>query len=43
MTQVVIPAFMDGAGGHLPATVSVRLVGADEQGRIVFLATDLAT
>ncbi len=43
MTQVVIPAVMDGAGGHLPATVSVRLVGADDQGRIAFLATDLAT
>lgn len=43
MTQVVIPAVMDGAGGHLPATVSIRLVGADTQGRIAFLATDLAT
>ncbi len=43
MTQVVIPAVQDGAGGHLPASVSVRLVGADDLGRIAFLATDLAT
>lgn len=43
MTQVVIPAIRDGAGALVPASVTVRLVGADEQGRIAFVATDLAT
>ena len=43
MTQVVIPAIRDGAGALVPATVTVRLVGSDEQGRIAFVATDLAT
>lgn len=43
MTQVVIPTIRDGAGALVPATVTVRLVGADEQGRIAFVATDLAT
>jgi hypothetical protein len=43
VTQVVIPAIRDGAGALVPATVTVRLVGSDEQGRIAFVATDLAT
>ena len=43
MTHVVIPAIRDGAGALVPATVTVRLVGSDEQGRIAFVATDLAT
>ena len=43
MTSVIIPPVRDGSGKTMPAWVNVRLVGADDQNRLAFLDTDLAS